>query len=49
MSCNKCDSKCFCTSVNVSPGGTDGSDILLTDIGDDNYLAEIIKIINFID
>lgn len=42
VSCAKCDEYCFCTSVNGSPGGTEGSDILLTDVGGGNYLAEII-------
>lgn len=43
MSCSKCDSRCFCTSVKESPGGTKGSDILLTKIDKDSYLAEIIS------
>jgi len=42
ISCSKSDSKCFCTSVKLSPGGTKGSDILLTRLDGDAYLAEII-------
>lgn len=41
MSCTQCDEFCFCTSVNGSPGNTEGSDILLTPITD-GYLVEII-------
>lgn len=41
VSCSQCDEYCFCTSVNGSPGNTEGSDILLTDIKN-GYLAEII-------
>lgn len=41
MSCTKADEYCFCTSVNGSPGNTEGSDILLTPIKD-GHLAEII-------
>lgn len=42
ISCAKCDEYCFCTSVNGSPGGTEGSDILLTEVEGGNYLAEIV-------
>jgi sulfhydrogenase subunit beta (sulfur reductase) len=42
ISCTQFDDKCFCTSVNVNPGGTEGSDILLTPIEKGDYLAEII-------
>ncbi len=42
VSCSKSDSKCFCTSVKLYPGGTMGSDILLTLIDGDRYLAEIV-------
>ncbi len=42
ISCAKCDEYCFCTSVNGTPGDTEGSDILLTEIDGGNYLAEII-------
>ncbi|SHE35642.1 4Fe-4S dicluster domain-containing protein [Dysgonomonas macrotermitis] len=41
MSCTQCDDYCFCTSVNGSPGNTEGSDILLTPITD-GYLVEIV-------
>jgi len=43
ISCKKSDERCFCTSVNGSPGGTNGSDILLTQLDDDSFLAEIIS------
>lgn len=41
VSCTQCDEFCFCTSVNGSPGNTEGSDILLTPIKE-GYLAEIV-------
>jgi len=41
VSCSKCDEYCFCTSVNGSPGNTQGSDILLTKVNE-GYLAEIV-------
>ena len=41
VSCSQCDEYCFCTSVNGSPGNTEGSDILLTQVNE-GYLAEII-------
>jgi len=42
ISCTKADDFCFCTSVGGNPGDTSGSDILLTPISADTYLAEII-------
>jgi sulfhydrogenase subunit beta (sulfur reductase) len=42
VSCAKCDENCFCTSVGGSPGDTEGSDILLTMVDGDTYLAEIM-------
>ena len=43
ISCAKADEFCFCTSVGGNPGNTEGSDILLTKLGEDgDYLAEII-------
>jgi len=42
ISCKNFDGKCFCTSVNGGPGNTKGSDILLTAMENNNYLAEII-------
>ena len=42
ISCNKADSKCFCTSVGGNPGSTSGSDLLLTRIENNEFLAEII-------
>jgi sulfhydrogenase subunit beta (sulfur reductase) len=42
FSCSKSDESCFCTSVGGHPGSTAGSDILLTKVQDDKYIAEII-------
>lgn len=42
LSCKKGDDFCFCTSVGLNPGSTQGSDILLTKISDEEFLAEII-------
>ena len=42
LSCKNHDDYCFCTSVDLNPGSTEGSDILLTRIENDNYLAEIM-------
>jgi ferredoxin len=39
LGCNQPDSTCFCSSVGSGPFDTDGSDILLTDIGE-AYLVE---------
>ena len=42
LSCTQSDEYCFCTSVGCGPGNTEGSDILLTPIRHEGYLAEII-------
>ncbi len=42
MSCAKSDEYCFCTSVDLGPGSTKGSDILLTTLNDGHYMAEIL-------
>jgi ferredoxin len=42
ISCSTSDAQCFCTSLKLDPGGTRGSDILLTRIGNGAYLAEVI-------
>jgi ferredoxin len=42
ISCLDCDEACFCTSVGGHPGSTEGSDILLTPVGDDKFLVEVI-------
>jgi ferredoxin len=43
FSCSNADEYCFCTSVGGNPGKTEGSDILLTRLGEDgDYLAEIL-------
>jgi len=41
LTCRNPPLNCFCTSVNGSPAGTDGLDVLLTDIGD-RYYVELI-------
>ena len=38
VSCPKADDACFCTSVDLNPGSTSGSDILLTFMGEDTYV-----------
>lgn len=38
ISCAKADDACFCTSVDLNPGSTSGSDILLTIMGEDVYV-----------
>jgi formate hydrogenlyase subunit 6/NADH:ubiquinone oxidoreductase subunit I len=38
ISCAKADDACFCTSVDLNPGSTVGSDILLTVMGEDVYV-----------
>jgi sulfhydrogenase subunit beta (sulfur reductase) len=43
ISCPRADEHCFCTSVGGGPGATTGSDLLLTDLGKDEYLAEIVS------
>jgi formate hydrogenlyase subunit 6/NADH:ubiquinone oxidoreductase subunit I len=43
FSCRKADEYCFCTSVGGNPGNTEGSDILFTQLGEDeDFLAEIL-------
>jgi ferredoxin len=43
ISCSRADEFCFCTSVGGNPGNTEGSDMLLTQLGENgDYLAEII-------
>ena len=42
MSCQYPSSGCFCTTMGISPVGNEGSDIFLTDLGD-NYLVEWIS------
>ena len=43
VSCARADEYCFCTSVNGGPGEPAGSDILLTAMGRDGFLAEIVS------
>ena len=43
FSCLKSDESCFCTSVGGNPGNTEGSDILLTQMGEKgDFIAEIL-------
>lgn len=42
FSCTTHDESCFCTSVNGGPGNTNGSDILITPMGNGTNIAEII-------
>ncbi len=41
VACSRADEFCFCTSVGGGPGAVTGSDILLTDLGQGGFLAEI--------
>lgn len=43
VSCARADEYCFCTAVGGDPGATTGSDILLTAVGNGEYLAEIVS------
>ena len=43
VSCSRADEYCFCTSVGGHPGAMAGSDILLTELGNGEYLAEIVS------
>jgi sulfhydrogenase subunit beta (sulfur reductase) len=42
FSCSTHDDYCFCTSVNGGPGNINGSDILITQMGDGKNIAEIV-------
>jgi sulfhydrogenase subunit beta (sulfur reductase) len=42
LSCTRGDAYCFCTSVGGGPGDTRGSDILLTPVDENRYLAEVL-------
>lgn len=42
LTCNKPDRYCFCTSLNLTPMDETGSDILLTDLGDELYYVKTI-------
>jgi ferredoxin len=42
LSCVAHDDYCFCTSVGINPGGTAGSDILLTPMANGDFIAEIV-------
>jgi ferredoxin len=43
VACARADEFCFCTSLGGGPGATPGSDILLTAIGENDYLAEVVS------
>jgi len=43
VSCARADEYCFCASVGGGPGATLGSDMLLTDLGQGEFLAEIVS------
>jgi formate hydrogenlyase subunit 6/NADH:ubiquinone oxidoreductase subunit I len=43
VACVKADADCFCTSTGSAPGDTTGSDILLTPVGDNQYLVECVS------
>jgi ferredoxin len=42
MSCTVADADCFCTSAGSGPGDTNGSDVLLTPLGETSYSMEIV-------
>jgi len=42
IACTKGDSSCFCTSVGLTPDGTEGSDVLLRETEDGDYSAEAV-------
>ena len=42
IACDKCDNYCFCTSIGLAPDSKEGSDVLLTKVSDDEYLAETV-------
>jgi len=43
VSCNTADDYCFCTSIGGGPGSTKGSDMLLTQTKEGDYIAEILS------
>ncbi|HUU04904.1 MAG TPA: 4Fe-4S dicluster domain-containing protein [Patescibacteria group bacterium] len=43
VACARADEYCFCTSLGGDPGATAGSDILLTDMENGQFLAEIVS------
>jgi sulfhydrogenase subunit beta (sulfur reductase) len=42
LSCHKSDEYCFCTSVGLAPDSQKGSDILLSRLGNGDYIADIL-------
>jgi len=43
MSCKKADEACFCTSVGLSPESSKGSDLFLTEVSEDSYVADAVS------
>ncbi len=41
LSCNDCRHTCFCGAFGISPGESEGADVLMTDLGD-RYLVEVL-------
>lgn len=42
VACSEADSHCFCTSTGTGPDDTKGSDVVLTRLGNGDYLAEFV-------
>jgi len=40
ISCTDCDEACFCTALGLAPNAREGSDLLLTPLDNQTYLAE---------
>jgi ferredoxin len=43
VSCSEPQPQCFCTATGYGPAVSDGSDLLLTEVADDCYIAEVIS------
>ena len=43
LGCQKPAATCFCSSLGLSPAGTEGSDILVIDLGEDYYLETVTE------
>jgi ferredoxin len=43
LACNEPHRNCYCTSVGGTPNGTDGLDMLWTDLGSDYYVSVLTK------
>ena len=42
VSCTDCDASCFCTAIGLAPHATEGSDLLLTPSGPEEYRVEAV-------